>query len=120
MKALVLGFLLSFITCNASCSGANQKQRTLAVALTSVDAARDSFITWDAAHQSDIVGTVSSYEEGVSRLTAYRGKRDEIVAGFELAYQAIAAAALGREDITVENVIERVRWLQAALDDLMR
>lgn len=112
LKMLVLALALL-----ASCSG-NQRQKTLKAALVSVEAAQESFIAWDAAHQRTIVLTASTAEEGEAALQAYREKRRTIEAGFEVAYQGIAAAALEHEDVSLREVLDRIDLLHKALLEL--
>lgn len=100
--------------------GASQRQRTLTAALASVEATQASFVTWDEAHQHEIVLSAPSLEAGEAQLAAYRDQRGQVVVLFDLAYQGIAAAALERDDVTLAEVLARVERLHAALIVLMR
>lgn len=85
--ALVLVVLL------AAC-GASSRERALRTTLAAVDASAAGFETWDGQHQKAIVDQAKSADEATASITAYRLKREQAVAAFEVAYHAIAAAAL--------------------------
>lgn len=101
-----------------ACGGA-QRQKALATALAGVDGARDGFVQWDEAHQKEVVLTAKSYEEGLDALADYREAREAAVSAFELAYQALATAALSKEDTTIEVAMGRIEHLYNVLRVLM-
>jgi hypothetical protein len=86
--------------------GPNAKQKALKTTLAGVNAARDGFVAWDYAHQQGIVDDATSLEDGKAKLKAYREKREKAVISFEIAYRALAVAAL---DLTAANVGEALR-----------
>jgi hypothetical protein len=90
----------------AGACGPNAKQKALRTTLVSVNAARDGFVTWDYVHQQGIVDDATSLEDGKAKLKAYREKREKAVISFEIAYRALAVAAL---DLTTANVGEALR-----------
>jgi hypothetical protein len=88
-----------------ACGG--HRQKALATALAGVDGARDGFVQWDDAYQSEVV------------LTTYREQREHVVTAFELAYQALATAALSDEDTTFEVAMGRIEHLYNVMKVLM-
>lgn len=98
IQATLTLYLATFAICigliavPAACSG-NQRQRTLHTVLVSANVARDGFVSWDAAHQAQIVSSASSRAEAEIQLVAYRERRDKLVAEFERLYRALATAA---------------------------
>ena len=75
----------------------NARQKALSVGLTSLNAARDGFMVWDAAHQKAIVDACNppdcTLEKGQANLRIYRATREPVLAGFVVAYEAIAICA---------------------------
>ena len=88
-RVLPLLFVLA-----TACSSPDSRQKALKTSLTALNAARDGFVSWDKAHQQQIVADAETYEAGKKALEAYRHKRESIVYGFSAAYSALAAAAL--------------------------
>jgi hypothetical protein len=74
-------------------STAERAQQTLATAMAATNAARDSFLAWDGAHQQQLVVEAPNRGEAELKLTAYRARRQTVVAAFTTAYAALAAAA---------------------------
>lgn len=99
--ALLLLFVMSVVV---AC-GADAKQRTLKTTLVGLNAARDGFVAWDNEHQQHIVDTAQYLQEGQDKLKAYRAKRAKIEAGFVIAYEALATAAL---DLKAENLLAAI------------
>jgi len=96
---------LTFVIClvlAASC-GPSAKQKALKYSLTGLNAARDGFVVWDAAHQQKIVDDATSLEGGQTALAAYRTRREHVLQSFIVAYSALAVAAL---DPSAEMLIE--------------
>lgn len=83
--------LALFLGIAISCAS---QQTALRVSLTSLNAARDGFIAWDDAHQGVLVTQAKTLEEGKASLASYIGKRETVIRAFDLAYKAIATAAL--------------------------
>lgn len=106
-RTLIQIFLLLFVivliagAITQTGCGPSAQQKTLRVSLTTVNAARDGFITWDDQHQQGIVEKATSLEQGKQALVDYRAKRERVVLGFEVVYKTIALAAL---DPTAANV----------------
>lgn len=95
--------------------GASARERTIKATLVATNTVRDDFITLDGKAQMMIVDTATTREEGVSRLLAYRAKRDVIVQGFAVVYKAIATAATTSGDPSVATMLDAARKLQAAI-----
>jgi len=77
--------------------GPSSRDKTLSTTLLSVNAARDGFIEWDKQYQESIVDAATSLEDGRDKLLAYREDRDVVLRAFEIAYRAIALAAINKE-----------------------
>lgn len=92
--ALYVGLFLGVV---AAC-GASQREKAVRASVVAVNAARDGFEAWDAAHQKAIVDKATSREDGEAKLAAYRASRDPIVHGFEIAYRLLAVAATQTDD----------------------
>lgn len=108
--ALLLLFLLA--------CGASARERTVATALTTTNAARDSFVAFDAAYQQKIVATATSLEDGRAKLDAYRAKRDPLIQAFATVYRLVATAALSTDGVSVADMLHAIKLLQAALKEL--
>lgn len=87
----------------AGCPDVHQK--VLRGTLTGLNTARDGFVTWDMSHQSDLVEEATTLEDGQNKLRAYRQDREKVVYAFEVAYKALAIAALDPSAATVAVVI---------------
>jgi hypothetical protein len=97
--------------------GANARQRALTASMRTVDAAAGGFTAWDEQHQQDLVQSSNTHELGAAALASYRQHQAEVVGGLELAYRAIAAAALGTGDLAgaedaVVKAIDEIHTLE--------
>jgi len=97
-----------------------KRNSSLIVALTTVDAARDSFIAWDREHQETIVKNATSKEDAEAKLTAYRKKQAEISSLFKSAYDTMKAAAEINNDQSMKAMLDVVMQLSKVLDDLKK
>lgn len=100
-----------------ACSG-SQRIKTLRTGLVGLNAARDSFMVWDAAKQAAIVESATSPEDGQAKLKAYREARAKLAAQFEVVYRAIAAAAVANDDPSLKAAIDAAQRLLADIDKL--
>lgn len=98
MRALrgwyLAGPLMLVVLALAGTPGCAGHQAELRASLIAIDAARDGFIAWDDAHQSAIVKASTSLEQGRADLDRYHQHREPVLRGFEIAYKALAIAAL--------------------------
>jgi hypothetical protein len=108
---LAVGIIIGLVACHSY-------QSQLKASLTTLNAARDGFTTWDQAHQTQLVANAPSDAEGQSELASYRTRRAPVLAGFQLAYQALATAALSPSDVTVGTVVSTLSELEADLKAL--
>lgn len=92
---------------------------TLKAALVTVDASRDAFIAYDSIQQGAIVTKATSLDEGKAALQTYRGQREKVVATFDIAYHAIAAAAVANDDPTLAGLKSALGLLSDALAPLI-
>lgn len=84
-KAAVL--VLFLVAC-----GASARQKALGTGLLTLNAARDGFVAWDAAHQEAIVRDTPAATVAQA-IADYRKKRQDVLYGFQLAYGALVLAA---------------------------
>jgi 3-deoxy-D-manno-octulosonic acid (KDO) 8-phosphate synthase len=97
MRSVVSRIAVLFLVVLVACgSSASQRASTISAALVTVDAARDGFVAYDAAHQAQIVDAATSGSGARAELATYRQARDAATGPTGLlttAYRAIAAAA---------------------------
>ena len=74
--------------------GASARDKALSSTLVAVNSARDSFTTWDLAHQDEILAGSTSMEDSGKKLDVYRAARKVVEHAFEVAYRALALAAI--------------------------
>lgn len=111
MKALLT--LLAFAALVAGC-GASQRETTLRTSFVTINAAKDGFASWDQSHQAALVDAATSLSDGQAKLVAYRASRERVDAAFEVAYRAVAFAAV-TEGAPLSQVIAAVEALHAAI-----
>jgi hypothetical protein len=111
MRALTTFILLVALTLGC---GASQRESTLRTSFVSVNAVRDGFAAWDQAHQAGIVQSATSLADGQAKLAAYRAARERVDAAFQVAYRAVAFAAV-TEDAPLSQVLTALAELQAAV-----
>ncbi len=97
---------------------ASQRRDNLHAQLVSVNVARDGFVEWDALHQLEIVSGATTLADGQARLVTYRGARVQITNAFELAYRALAVAALNSDDLSYRSAMKDVENLLVTLRKL--
>lgn len=114
---LVILMTVQLVSLAAGC-GASARQQTIAAALTATNASRAVFVAWDASHQTELVSTATSLEDGRQRLDAYRKQREPVVQGFAGVYRLIAAAALARDAGSITEMVDAAKLLHATLKDL--
>lgn len=85
--------LLLAVTVSCGGSFAEKASDSVSVALTTTNAARNTFVAWDESHQQQIVADADTEAEARERLAAYRAEREVVLEAFTAAYSAIAAAA---------------------------
>lgn len=84
---------IALVVMLAAC-GASSRERSLRTTLAAVDASAAGFQTWDEQHQKEIVDKAQSADEATAALAVYRLRREQVIAAFAIAYEALAAAAL--------------------------
>jgi hypothetical protein len=90
VKVAVFALLVALVV---GC-GASQREATLRTSFVTVNAAKDGFAAWDQAHQAALVDEATSLSDGQAKLAAYRASRERVDAAFEVAYRAVAFAAV--------------------------
>lgn len=113
----LLKFALVLSLAAAGCTG-SQRADTIKAALVTVDAARDGFLTYDAAAQARIVAAATSADDARARLADYRTQRDAPTgpAGLlDTAFHAIAFAAAGNDAKSLADMKAAIAQLAAAI-----
>jgi hypothetical protein len=105
--------ILAVVAC-----GANARDKTIHASFAGVSAVRDSFVTWDAKHQAELVDQAKTLSEGHASLDAYRQKRERVVELFEAAYRLIAAAAIAQHAQDLTAISDAVLQLEKALHEI--
>lgn len=117
-------FVVLFLACmtlfamSLSCSK-SKRTDTLRASVIGVNAARDSFTTWDRQHQQQIVEDAKTREEAEGALTTYRDRRKVVVDGFEIAYRALAVAATQTDDPSLKIALTSSGELVGAVQRLI-
>lgn len=109
LTAMILLLGLLAISCH------NSKKDTLKTSLQTLNATRDGFLVWDRQHKDAIVDSADTYEDGEVRLNMYREKRAAIILGFELAYKAVAIAAVDRTDRNIKEMLANLEMLYRSI-----
>jgi hypothetical protein len=111
-----VAFLLLTLTLGAC--GASSRERALRSSLASVNTAQQGFLAWDKTHQDQIVQHATSLEGGTVAIQIYRARREAISLAFEVAYKAIAVAALEATEANATAAIMAVADLYVAIKRL--
>lgn len=86
--------------------GGDSRGRALRGTLAAVDAAAAGFGEWDGRRQLEIVDGAETREAAEAELAAYRARRETVLLAFEVAYRAVAVAALDDGRDTLADAIE--------------
>ena len=117
---LVALFALASLSTSAGC-GPSAREKTLSTTLLGVNGARDGFLAWEDKHENAIIDACNlptcTLEQGEAKLAAYRAKAVVVVEAFEVAYRAIALAALDK-NASLPEVINAAVKLYAAVEAL--
>jgi hypothetical protein len=97
------------------CTG-HKRQDTLRASLIAVDAARDGFVKLDGDRQQAIVAAATSFEDGKTKLEAYRAWRDKILVAFPVVYRAIALASMHDDEASLNDAIKQAKVLLKAIE----
>lgn len=112
-KAILLSILVLFAAC-----GPTARETALRTTLVTVDAARDGFEAWDQEHQGKLIATAQTGDEARASVASYREKRLVVINGFDLAYKAIAHAAVLLDDASIANALAAAADLKTAIEAL--
>lgn len=89
--------------------GASAKQKTLRVAMSTLDGVVTGLETYDRQHQIDLIDQAKSLSDGKTKLLAYRSRRATILEVIIKAYQAVALAATNLSDLNLTSALELVQ-----------
>ncbi len=87
-----LAVLVLLVSACGATSFVDTTHKTLATSMAATNAARDQFLSWDKAHQLEIVDGADTKEEAQGALASYRAKRLKVIRAFTIAYTSIGAA----------------------------
>lgn len=92
MKRIALLTLFALITaCGGQTTYIQKAQKSLTVTHQAVQVAEKAFVSWDTAHQQEIVARATSAEQATAEINAYREKRQPVIKAFVVAYSSIAS-----------------------------
>ena len=87
-----IAVLVLFLVVGCGGSFVHKANKTLVASLAVPNAARDGFVSWDRAHQLELVDSSATKAEAVARLKTYRAKRAKVLKAFTVAYVSIDIA----------------------------
>jgi hypothetical protein len=102
----------------AGCGGPSKRARTLQTVLVSVNAARDGFAEFDRQQQQHVLEAAPTREEYLAEIEAYKKARQPVLEYFEVAYRALAVAALQHDEVSLKRALDEVADLIAAVNKL--
>lgn len=105
--------MLLFVAC-----GAQSREKTLKTTFVGVNAAREGFLVWDRAQQTKIVDEATTFEDGRRDLLIYAERRAPVVEAFNVAYQAIALAALDPDAANLDEAVVQAKLLFESIKKL--
>lgn len=111
MRALLIALALV----GAGCAS---HQAELKAAMTTLDAASSGFVAWDDTHQGDIAKHATSLAEGEAQIASYKEKRTHVLYTFNLAYRALAVAALDTSTDSLAAMAATLLELKTAITGL--
>ncbi len=107
------------LVCIVLCScGASVRGKAIDGGLLALNTARETFTTFDALHQQSIVDKATSLEDGKAQLASYRAQRVAVVEAFEVAYRALAVAALLNDDHSIADFEKAAKLVTEAINKL--
>jgi len=96
------------------------RERVLRTTFSSINAARDGFVVYDAQRQQQIVADAKTLEEGKAAFVVYRQSREHVLVLFEGVYHALATALLANDAKSLSVILDAAVQLQKTLDDLKK
>lgn len=106
-----------FVWLLAACS-ASAREKTISTTLAATDAASASYVTYDLAHQRELVAATHDAASAHAAVEAWRVNQLAIVTALSATYQAIAAAATVNDDPSVASMAKAAGLLAQTLHDL--
>lgn len=96
---------LAVVVLLVTACGPGAREKTIHTTLEAVNAARAAMVVWDDKVSDQIVATAPDEATGQVTLEQHWKKRDELVAGFEAAYYAIAIAATSNSNQNLADML---------------
>lgn len=97
----------------------NTRKDTIVVLLTTVNASRDAFTTWDLAHQRAILAAATSRDEYKAKIETYREKQAKVLLAFKTVYDLIDRANKQVDDPSIKKAREASNRLLEDVKDVM-
>lgn len=114
-------YFLAFCGClllTAPGCGASQRSKTMHATVVSLNAARDGFLAWDDQHQTALVASSVSHEDGMIQLAAYHVRRQVVIDALALAYQMASDAATFTGNVTLRQALDAYTAVTKVIADL--
>lgn len=112
-----LGIILLVAAIGLAACGASAREKTIHATYAGVVAAQAGFEAYNSARQAEIVSSAASEEDGIAQLDKYSKAREPVLKAFEVAYRALAAAAIESSE-PVSGALKAAEQLHAALSTL--
>lgn len=110
MRILILVASVALAAC-----GASARMHAILTAMVTVDAARDGFLAYDAAHEQDLKNAAKSEAEGHAALGAWREKSDQVLRLITAALGSIKVAATLDDDASVSSMLKAGALLEQTI-----
>lgn len=120
MKQTAILINLVILSLFLGACGPTTRERTLHTTLVAVDAAAAGFVNYDLVQQHAIVQIAMSYDDGRTKLAAYRDRREIVMKAFEAAYRALAAAVIINEERDLQSAVTAAMQLKLALEQFRK
>ncbi len=103
---------------NVAGCGPNAKQAALKDTLITLNSAQDGFIAWDNDKQTEIVNSAESFDDGNAKLNEYHKKRESVLIGFTIAYEALATATMNLNEANFLSALAKAEEIFKLVEKL--
>lgn len=100
----------------AACGGARQK--AISTSFVALNSMRDGLADWSRERQEQLADQAPTADDAKQQVTAFRQKRQVMLAALIAAYSALSVATLDLNDTTFREAMTAMKKLIAALDAL--
>ena len=116
-RAIAIAAWLALVVAAASC-GPSSRETALRSTLVTLDAAGAGLASWDRQHQQQLVDANPTPEARRAAIASYRTEREPALAALEVAYKALAHAAVLSDDPSMSAALAAVVDLKTAIEHL--